>query len=184
MPAEHWTPRPIGEPWLGFLREIDRALESSVTLHCIGGFALSVLIEMPRPTGDIDFVEILARDGENQLLGIGGEGSAIAQKYSLYLQHVTIVDSPCDYAGRLIDATPTELTHLRLLILDPYDLILTKVQRNSPTDLDDARLAVEQLHLEKTRLWSRFKDELLPYLAVTPEETEFTVQLWLEELFA
>jgi len=123
MPAEHWTPRPIGEPWLAFLREIDRALESSVTLHCIGGFALSVLIDMPRPTGDIDFVEILARDGGNQLLGIGGEGSAIARKYSLHLQHVTIVDSPCDYADRLIDVTPAELIHLRLLILDPYDLI-------------------------------------------------------------
>ncbi len=184
MSVEHWTSRPIGEPWLSFLREIDCALRASVTLHCIGGFALNVLIDMPRPTGDIDFVEMLPRNGGNQLLDLGGEGSAIANKYSLYLQHVTIVDCPCEYADRLIDATPTGLVHLRLCVLDPYDLLLTKVQRNSPTDLDDARQLVKQLQLDKTCLRSRFEDELLPYLAVTPEKTAFTVRLWLDELFA
>lgn len=184
MTVEHWATRPIGEPWLSFLREIDRALKTPVTLHCIGGFALNVLIDMPRPTGDIDFVEMLPPNDGNQLLDIGGEGSSIAEKYSLYLQHVTIVDSPCDYADRLIDATPIGLVHLQLYVLDPYDLILTKAQRNSPTDLDDARLVVEQLQLDKARLWNRFKDELLPYLAVTPKKTAFPVRLWLDELFA
>jgi len=159
-------------------------LEDAVTLYCIGGFALSVLIEMPRVTGDIDFVDLLSSDGGDRLLEIGGAGSALAEKHSLYLQHVTIVEPPNDYENRLIDVTPKGLVRLRMSVLDPYDLLLTKVQRNSPTDLDDARLLSEQLDLDKARLLRRFEDDLHPYLAVTPEKIELTVQLWLDELFA
>ena len=31
--------------------------------------------------------------------------------------------------------------------------------------------------------WDRFEKKLWPYLAVAPEKTKLTVQIWLEELF-
>jgi hypothetical protein len=77
MPSEQWNVRPIGEPWLGFLADVDRALESSLTIHCIGGFALSTLVDMPRPTGDIDFIDVFPDEGD-RLLTIAGPRSDLA----------------------------------------------------------------------------------------------------------
>ena len=46
------------EPWLSFLRDVDCALERPVEVHCLGGFVLTILWDLPRPTGDVDFIEI------------------------------------------------------------------------------------------------------------------------------
>lgn len=184
MPVDRWKPRPLDKPWLRFLVELDRALDSPATLHCVGGFALSTLVDMPRSTGDIDFIAVLPEDGRARLLKLGGEGSDLARKHYLHLQGIGIVDAPCNHESRLVDVTPREFTHLRLRVLDPYDLILTKAQRAATRDFEDARLLVGQLRLDRQTLWDRFEGELLPYLAVAPEKTELTVRLWLDELFA
>ena len=183
MSAKSWKMRPIGEPWVAFLTDLDRALESPVTIHCIGGFALSTLVDMPRPTGDIDFIEVLPEHGRAQLLSVGDKDSNLAEKHSLFLQDVGIADAPYDYENRLIDVTPAGLDRLGLRVLDPYDLILTKAQRGVTKDIEDARLLVEQLSLDKDVLWDRFEKKLWPYLAVAPEKTKLTVRIWLEELF-
>lgn len=54
-------------PWLGFLRDVDRALNGPVEVHCLGGFVLAVLWELPRPTGDVDFVEIEPSDSGQEI---------------------------------------------------------------------------------------------------------------------
>jgi hypothetical protein len=40
--------------WKAFLQEVDQLLQSAVELHCLGGFDLSVLYDLPRPTADVD----------------------------------------------------------------------------------------------------------------------------------
>lgn len=51
-------PGHIPEPWLSFLVEADRAMGQPVTVHCFGGFSLMALWGLPRPTADVDFIEI------------------------------------------------------------------------------------------------------------------------------
>jgi len=53
------TPEVPPEPWHGFLADLDSKLEHVVSLHCIGGFAVSVFYGLSRPTGDVDFVEAI-----------------------------------------------------------------------------------------------------------------------------
>ena len=63
----------IPEPWLSFLRDVDSALSRPVEVHCLGGFVLSVLWGLPRPTGDVDFIEIKPSGAVSELREIAGE---------------------------------------------------------------------------------------------------------------
>jgi len=51
-------PGKISDPWLGFLQDVNRALKQPVEVHCLGGSVLAVLWELPRPTGDVDFIPL------------------------------------------------------------------------------------------------------------------------------
>ena len=62
MPAE------IPNPWLGFLQDVDRALKQPVAVHCLGGFVLAVLWGLPRPTGDVDFIEVEPSNAGGELV--------------------------------------------------------------------------------------------------------------------
>lgn len=56
------------EPWQRFLSELDEPLTGSVELHCIGGFVVSLLYGMPRPTADMDFLTIVPHTEMRHLL--------------------------------------------------------------------------------------------------------------------
>jgi hypothetical protein len=72
-------PVKIPDPWLSFLRDVNRRLGQSVRVHCLGGFVLSVLWALPRPTGDVDFIEIEPSAAGDELLRIAGQGSDLAK---------------------------------------------------------------------------------------------------------
>ena len=59
-------PTNVPEPWLSFLRDVGRTLEQSIEVHCLGGFVLTVLWGLPRPTGDVDFIEIEPSDAGSE----------------------------------------------------------------------------------------------------------------------
>ena len=183
MPANPEATKPIRGPWLTFLRAVDQALEDSVEIHCIGGFALTVLVDRARATGDVDFIHVLPEQAAKGLLRIAGQDSPLAAEHHLHVQAVSVADSPCDYVDRLIDATPSGFRKLKIMILDPYDLVLTKAQRNFPKDRDDARLLIEGRRLDGDTLRNRFEKEVKPYLAVAADKTALTVELWLNEFF-
>jgi hypothetical protein len=48
-------------PWSAFLDELDKAISEPIELHCIGGFVVSLLYGLPRPTGDFDYVAAIPR---------------------------------------------------------------------------------------------------------------------------
>ena len=85
-------PAKIAEPWLSFLREVDRALDRPVVAHCLGGFILAVLWELPRATGDVDFIEVEPSDAASELLDIAGDGSELASRYKLHFHQVTVAE--------------------------------------------------------------------------------------------
>ena len=69
MPPE--VPPP---PWHDFFVEVEAALPAPVEIHCLGGFVLSMLYGMPRPTGDVDFLWAVPDAQISFLGGAGREG--------------------------------------------------------------------------------------------------------------
>jgi uncharacterized nucleotidyltransferase DUF6036 len=172
----------IPEPWLTFLSEVDRALTRTTEVHCLGGFVLSVLWALPRPTGDIDFIEIRPNTAGDELMKIAGEGSKLGEKHHLHFHRVTIATYPDDYESRLIVITPKGCRRLRLKALEVHDVVLAKLSRNSPRDRADVEFLASRGALDRRLLKERFESELRPYVHNEAREA-LTLQLWLDELF-
>src|SRR5262245_55579428 len=125
---------PISDPWHSFFAEIDDSLEQVLSLHCLGGFVMTILYGLRRPTADVDVLPICTNAGTESLLNLAGEGSALHKKYKVYLQVVGVATVPVNYEDRLKEMFPGTLKHLRLFGLDPYDLALSKLERNTQRD--------------------------------------------------
>ena len=168
--------------WKAFLQDVDQLLQSAVELHCLGGFVLSVLYDLPRPTADVDYIAAMPSSAIAELEMIAGRGSTLHKKHGMYLQHVTIADVPEDFAGRLTELFPGSFARLRLFALDVHDLVLAKLARNSPVDLEDAKFLAKAGWLDKSALELRYAKELRPYLA-NESRHDLTLKLWLEACF-
>lgn len=173
---------PSAARWSVFLRRVDRLLQASVELHCLGGFVLAVAYGLPRPTGDVDYIAAIPWDALADLEQVAGRGSALARKYGLYLQHVTVADVPEDYAERLTELFPGEFSRLHVRALEVHDLVLAKLVRNSPVDLEDAKFLAAAGKLDAKVLRERYEKELRPNLA-NEARHDLTLELWMEACF-
>ena len=176
--APHGVP---AEPWASFLRELDGLLKAAVELHCLGGFVVTQQYGIGRETSDIDFLSVAARSREDDVEALAGLGSALYQKYRVYLQYVGVATPPCNYATRLQPMFPDESwRRLRLLALDPTDIALSKLERNADRDRDDVlRLARAGL-VDAQTLKARYYEEVRPYLLSRESWHDKTLELWLE----
>jgi hypothetical protein len=170
----------IPEPWRSFVREIDGALGNSTEVHCLGGFVLSVLWELPRPTGDVDFIEVRPDTADDELMKVAGKGTKLGEKHHLHFHRVTVAICPDGYEARLIDITPKGFHRLRLMALEVHDLVLAKLSRNSPRDRADVEFLSRKGALNRRLLMERFEAELRPYVLNEAREA-LTLQLWLDE---
>ncbi len=134
----------IPEPWLSFLRELDASVHEEVRLDCMGGFVVTQVYGFSRTTGDLDVLEIAPSAAGRSLLELGMRGSPLHKKYKIYLDRVGVAKVPESYKDRLTEIFPKVFRHLRLFALDPYDLALSKLERNIERDRDDVK------HLAKT----------------------------------
>lgn len=170
--------RPLpSSPWKEFLSEIDSMLKEPLALHCIGGFVICYFYGLPRTTGDIDYYS--AVPANLNLVDIAGEGSALANKYKIRLHHVAVMTMPEDYESRLTEMFPGMFTQLRLFAPDPYDYILSKLERNTSKDRDDADYLFRTQKLDSRALRERYQRELRPYLAKESWHDK-TLELWIE----
>ncbi len=169
-------------PWDAFLDEVDAQLSTPVELHCVGGFALTTVYGVPRTTGDLDFTSVVPAQAASLLEEIAGPGSPLAEKHKLYLRRVGVDELPEAYQERLREVFPARFRRLRLFVLDPYDLALSKLTRNSAKDREDVRFLARSLTLEGAILRERYRKELRPYLA-NEERHDLTLKLWLEDYF-
>jgi hypothetical protein len=169
----------LPSPWPAFLNELDQALTRPVELHCLGGFVLAVLYSLPRPTDDLDYVSIVPRDSFDEIERLAGRGSPLSKKYNVFLQHVgAIPDLPESYEGRL---TPLGLglAQLSIKVLDPYDLALAKLTRNSPKDREDVKFLAAAQKLSFKTLMEIFDAEMKPWLPNLDRHL-LTLKLWRE----
>ena len=150
----------LPEPWSLFLAEVDQSLSDVVELHCVGGFVLTAVHGIPRTTADLDYISAVPHEFTEDIDKIAGRNSPLALKHKVFLQAVGgVSDYPEDYESRLT-TLPLGLTRLILRILEPYDLLLSKLTRNSPKDMQDVRALVQKLNLNFDVLKKRFQVEM------------------------
>jgi hypothetical protein len=63
------------------------------------------------------------------------------KKYKVYLDYVGVARVPENYEERLIEMFAGKFKRLRICALDPYDLALSKLERNIQRDRDDVMTA-------------------------------------------
>ena len=171
-------PRPLPSPWKEFLGELDRMLREPLELHCIGGFVFALFYGLPRTTGDIDYYAAIPAN--LNLDEVAGQGSPLHTKHGVWLHRVAVANLPEDYASRLTDMVPGEFKYLKLLVPDPYDCILSKLERNAAKDRDDADYLFRSRKLDSQALRDRFKNELRHNLIGTVEWHDRTLELWIK----
>jgi hypothetical protein len=72
----------ILEPWFSFLRELDELTTTTVSLHCIGGFVVTMLYGLSRTTGDLDVLEVAPKSAGNTFAKFAMQGGELHQKYT------------------------------------------------------------------------------------------------------
>lgn len=171
----------LPEPWKSFFSEIDQALNQDVELHCLGGFVAKLLYDLDRETSDVDILPVATNNEIEAALNLGLEGSKLHKKYRVYLQIVGIAPIPEGYEKRLTEIYPGTFKYLHLFALDPYDLALSKIERNSQRDRDDVRHLARVVPFDLTVLRDRFEAEMKRDLA-HPKREALTLQLWIEAI--
>jgi hypothetical protein len=151
MPSEKIT-----EPWNSFLSELDRQVSMTLALHCLGGFAIHLTYGLPRPTADIDVCEVAPGKAKAEVIALAGEGSPLHKKHRVYLQIVTVASVPYNYEERLKEVVRGSFQKLRLLVLEPHDLALSKLGRNSDVDIEDVKYLASAVPLDLELLRARY----------------------------
>lgn len=88
---------------------------------------------------------------------------------------------PENYEDRLREIFPNTFEHLRLCALDPYDLALSKLERNIQRDRDDVKHLARSLPFDLETLKERYTKELRWQLG-NPDREDLTLRLWIEAI--
>jgi hypothetical protein len=147
----------------------------------MGGFVVTMVYGFSRPTADLDVLEIASTAAGRSLLELGMQGSSLHKKYKIYLDRVGVAKAPENYEDRLTEIFPGVFKHLRLLALNPYDLALSKLERNIQRDRDDVKHLAKIVPFDLEVLKERYQNELRWQLG-NPEREDLTLRLWIETI--
>jgi hypothetical protein len=170
--------KPVTSPWKEFLDEIDRMLSEPLELHCVGGFVITHFYGSPRTTADIDYWT--AVPANLNLIEVAGEGSPLHKKYGVCLHKAAVMTLPEDYETRLTEMANGQFKHLRLLVPDPYDCILSKLERNGDVDVNDSEYLFRSQGLDPQVLRDRYEQEFRANLIGDVASADTTLRLWIE----
>ncbi|PYY09979.1 MAG: hypothetical protein DMG69_08165 [Acidobacteria bacterium] len=115
------------------------------------------------------------------MLELGMQGGPLYKKYKIYLDHVSVTRVPENYEDRLTEIFPNTFKHLRLLALDPYDLALSKLERNIQRDRDDVKHLAKTVPFDLEVLKERYQKDLRWQLR-NPEHEDLTLRLWIDAI--
>lgn len=165
------------EPWDRFLNAIDAFVSEEFHFHCLGGFVVTQLYGSPRSTSDLDFLTMIQKNDD--LIRYGGLGSELHKKYGVYLDPVGITLIPDNYAERMKEMYSGNYERLRLFAMDPYDIVLSKLERNSGRDREDVEYLARAEDLDLAILRKRYIDEVR-YQVKNESREDQTLGLWIE----
>jgi Nucleotidyltransferase of unknown function (DUF6036) len=173
----------LPQPWAAFLRELDGLLDEPSEFHCIDGFAVVVAYGLPRSTNDLDYVSLIPCNRIPDIQRLAGEGSPLARKHKVYVHQVGVACVPESYDERLTELYPGEFKNIRLYVLDPYDLALSKLSRNAERDREDVQYLARTQHLGPDILRERYATELRVALTGPLDYHDKTFEFWIEAYF-
>jgi hypothetical protein len=169
-------------PWKEFLQDLDAAVTEPCRLPCFGGFAVTLEYGISRLTADIDVLDVAPPRIVAVLMKEGGKGFPLAIKHKVYLDIVRIANSPYDYESRLRPMYPGAFQHLHLLVMDSYDVALTKLRRDSDKDFQDVLQLAEKIPFDLDLFEKRYKEELRDNTTGKPEDNDRTFYRWKEAI--
>jgi hypothetical protein len=152
------------------------------TLPCFGGFAVTQEYGISRLTSDIDVLDVAPPRAVDFLMREGGQGSPLAIEHKVYLDFVGIANPPYEYKSRLRSMYPGAFQHLRLLVMDPYDVALTKLKRDSDKDFQDVLQLAENIPFDLDLFEKRYQEELRDNTTGKPEDNDITFNRWKEAI--
>ena len=170
-------------PWKEFLGELDSLLDEPIELHCIGGFAIVAAYGIKRSTNDLDYFTLIPCNRVTDLEELAGEGSSLSKKYKVHVHHAGVATLPESYDERMKEPFPRHFKNIRLLVLDPYDLVLSKLSRNVERDREDVAFLTKTHNLEASTLRTPYQQELRAHLIGPPDRHDATLTFWLEAYF-
>jgi hypothetical protein len=173
----------IPSPWREFLFELDALLPEQVTFECVGGFAVVVAYGLPRSTNDLDYVTLEPYNFTTVVHDLAGQGSALAKKHKVHIHKAAVASLPEDYQERLTELYPGMFKKIRLFVLDPCDLVLSKICRNAERDREDAKYLIKTQRIDAAVFKERYDRELKCQLIGSPKLHEETLRFWIEEYF-
>jgi Nucleotidyltransferase of unknown function (DUF6036) len=159
--------------------DLDAELTQPTELHCLGGFVVSELYGLERPTADVDIHEATKGTEPEILVRLAGKGSELHRRHKVYLDVVTVVTVPERYKSRLLDLVPGRFRNLRLKAFERHDLVLAKLERNIDRDREDLRRLTSGPGLDVNVLRERYATELRPWLG-RPDREDLKLQLWAD----
>ena len=169
-------------PWKEFLEELDLHLTEICRLPVFGGFAVSMVYGIGRPTGDIDVLDVAPPQAIHTLMQHGGRESELAARHKVYLDIVGIANPPMEYESRLRPIYEGAFKHLQMLVMDPYDVALTKLKRDSDKDFQDVLQLAEKIPFDLDLFEKRYLDELRENTTGRVEENDYVFDRWKQAI--
>ena len=166
------------EPWLSFLRELDSIIPESCKLPCFGGFAVTEVYGISRATSDIDVLDVAPPRVVNFLMERAGRGSELHRCFGVYFDVVGVASAPYEYESRLRPLFQGAFQHLELFVMDPYDVALTKLKRDSDKDVQDVMQLAEAVPFDLVLFEKRFIEELRDNTTGHPEANDEVFYRW------
>jgi hypothetical protein len=139
--------------------------------------------DLPRPTNDLDYIEVVPHDAIATLQDIAGGDSALANRHHLHFRHVGVASLPESWAERLTELFQGRFRRLRIFALDPHDLALSKLARNNPIDREDIAQMAKTVPLDANVLRARYRQGLRPIIIGDPARHDRTLEVWIEAYF-
>jgi len=165
-------------PWYEFLEELDTKLDEPCRLPCFGGFAVTIEYVISRSTSDIDVLDVAPRKLGKVLLREGGLGSPLATKHKVYLDLVGVANPPYDYESRLRPMYEGIFRYLHFVVMDPYDVALTKLKRDNDKDVQDVLQLAEKIPFDLELFERRYINELRDNTTGRPEDNDQVFYRW------
>jgi len=169
-------------PWKEFLQVLDAKMAEVCTLPCFGGFAVTLEYGISRTTSDIDVLDVAPPRVVDILIREGGKGSPLAIKHKVNLDFVGIANPPYNYESRLHPMFPGAFKHLHLMVMDPYDVALAKLKRDSDKDFQDVLQLAEKIPFDLGLFEKRYIEELRDNTTGKAGDNDFTFYRWKEAI--
>lgn len=102
-----------------------------------------------------------------------------SQGATIFQRHGCVTDLPENYCERLVDLN-LRLQNHSLKVLEGYDLVLSKLTRNSPKNREDVKYLAAKLKLSFAVLSERFANEMKPWAANVDRHELSLTKVWRE----